>query len=113
MVDEAAVNTLLHQSREAHKRKQRSAGVVDRDGTVISAPNWPEAEQHIVEALRLRLEAHDLDPEHTASGWRDDLASDDKLIAFYCAYSLPFIPAKLLRQVYARFPDFKDIAYIP
>lgn len=113
MVDAHAVNTLLVASRAAHDRKRLAAGRVDRYGKVIAPPNWPVAEQHIAEALRLRLEAHALDPDHTASGWRDDLASDDKLIAFYVAYAKPFIPADQLEQVYARFPDFQHIQYIP
>lgn len=113
MVDEQVVNQKLHASRAAHARKQQASGRVDRSGKVIQQPNWPVAEQHIVTALALRLEAHALDPEHTASGWKDDAASDEELIAFYCAYSLPFIPAEQLEQVYARFPHFRTIKYIP
>lgn len=112
-MDEAAVNRLLAASRAAHDAKKRKAGVVDRDGRVLSQPNYPQAEQHIVEALRLRLEAHEMDPEHVASGWRDDRSTDAQLIAFYVAYSKPFIPEPQLAQVYERFPAYAEIAYIP
>lgn len=113
MIDEAAVNTLLAASRSAHDMKKRKAGVIDKHGTVIASPNWPEAEKCIVDALRLRLEAHDLDPKHKASGWADDRSPDAELIRFYIAYSKPFIPEKQLKQVYKRFPDYEQIEYIP
>jgi hypothetical protein len=112
-VDVAEVNRLLTASRAAHDAKKRSAGVIDRDGRVLAPPDYPSAEQHIVEALRLRLEAHALDPAHTASGWSADKAPDDKLIAFYVAYSKPFIPEKDMHQVLARFPAYAEIRYIP
>lgn len=114
-VDTATVNRLLQQSREKHTAKKRAAGVVDRDGRVVSAPNYQRGEAEIVEALRLRLEAHELDPEHTAEGWRDDraFASDEKLIAFYVAYSKPLIPEEQMALVLQRFPAYAEIRYIP
>ena len=113
MIDEPAVNRLLVASRAAHDMKKRNAGIINKAGDVIAKPNWPVAEQHIVEALRLRLEAHALDPEHTASGWAQDAAPDAELIKFYLAYSLPHIPRAQLAQVFARFPAYREIRYIP
>lgn len=118
-VDVAEVNRLLAASREAHNRKKRTAGVIDRDGRVIAPPNYSTAEQHIVEALRLRLEAHTLDPEHTADGWSVPIppaktaTSDAELIRFYVAYSKPFIGEKEMAMVLERFPAYAEIRYIP
>jgi hypothetical protein len=113
VVDVTEVNRLLSASREAHKRKKAAAGIVDGQGKVIAKPNWPVAEQHIVEAFRTRVEAHTLDPEHTASGWNDDRASDKDLLAFFIAYSRPFLSEKHLTMAIERYPEFQDIAYIP
>ncbi len=109
----AEVDRLLVASREAHTAKKRKAGVIDGSGTVIAQPDYPTAEQHIVEALRLRLEAHGLDPAHESSGWAQDMSPDAELIKFYVAYSRPFIPRKLMVQVLERFPAYAEIRYIP
>lgn len=118
MVDTEAVHRLLTASREAHKRKKRLAGVVDREGNVLQAPDWPSAEQEIVTALKLRLEAHALDPAHTAPAWMtDQLANkgvpDAELIKFFVAYAKPFIAPEQMAAVLARFPAYADVAYIP
>lgn len=112
-VDTAAVNRLLAASREAHDMKRRNAGRIDGTGKVAAQPNWPRAEQYIAEALRLRLDAHDADPEHTASGWGDDTAPDAMLIRFYVAYSKPLISESDMAKVIARFPEYAEVAYIP
>lgn len=80
------VHALLTQSRAAHTAKKRAAGLTDKHGNVTSHPNYPKAEQHIADALRLRLEAHDLDPDHTAPAWRDDTTPHAQLVAFYTEY---------------------------
>lgn len=89
------VARLLAASREAHLRKKRFAGVVDQGGTVTSAPDYPKAESHIAEALRLRLEANALDPQHTAPEWAADQVinkgiTDAQLIEWFRVY--PTIP---------------------
>lgn len=89
------VGQLLAASRDAHTRKKHAAGTVDQQGTVTSQPNYPVAESHIAEALRLRLEADALDPAHTSPDWDADQrankgVSHDALIAFFRAY--PAIP---------------------
>lgn len=118
-VDVAEVNRLLAESRAAHEAKKRKAGVIDRDGRVVTNPNWPEAEQHIVEALRLRVEAHALDPDHTAPGWSVPIppaktaTPDAELIRFYVAYAKPYIPADVMAQIIERFPQYGEIEYIP
>lgn len=119
MIDEVAVNGLLSASRAAHEMKKRRAGVIDSTGATIAPANWAEAEHHLVEALRLRLDAHDLDPEHTASGWLVPIPPAPKptpepdLIRFYVAYSKPFIPEHVMARVLERFPVFVDVRYIP
>lgn len=118
-VDVAEVNRLLAASRAAHEAKKRKAGVIDKEGRVIAAPNWPAAEQHIVEALRCRVEAHVLDPEHTASGWSIPIppattaTPDADLIKFYVAYAKPFISPDVMAHVLARFPAYAAIEYLP
>jgi hypothetical protein len=84
------VADLLIASRAQHDQKRQSTGRVNRDGIVTSKPNYPKAENHIAEALRLRLEAHELDPEHTDPEWSRDVAPHDALVAFYRQY--PLIP---------------------
>lgn len=119
MIDTLEVNRLLSESRAAHGMKKRFAGVIDGLGTVIAPPNYPTAEQHIVEALRLRLEAHALDPKHTADGWSVPIppaktpTPDAELIRFYVAYAKPFIGEKQMAMVLERFPAYADIRYIP
>lgn len=89
------VADLLQQSRAAHLRKKYVAGRADKQGRISHPPDYPQAESHIAEALRLRLEAEALDPEHTDPAWSTDLSankgvSSADLIAFFRAY--PAIP---------------------
>lgn len=115
----AEVNRLLAASRAAHASKKVKAGRVDKEGVVIVAPNYTEAEQHIAEALSLRLQAHVLDPAHVASGWSVPIppatrpTPDADLIAFYVAYCKPLIPEDQMAQITARFPQYAEIAYLP
>lgn len=56
--------------------------------------DYPLAESHIAEALRLRLEAHALDPDHHDPAWADDTranrgVSHDALVAFFQRYAEP------------------------
>lgn len=112
-VDVDAVNRLLTASRNAHDMKKRSAGVIDSTGAVLAKPNYPVAEQHIVTALALRLDAHDADPRHTADGWQADRSPDAELIKFYVCYSKPYIPRDVMARVVARFPAYAELQYIP
>ena len=68
------VADLLAASRAAHLQKKHAAGRVDRVGTVIAAPDYPKAEQHAEDALNLRLQAHELDPEMADPAWAQDEA---------------------------------------
>ncbi len=118
-VDTAEVNRLLAVSRAAHEQKKRNAGVINKAGDVIAAANYPAAEQHLVTALVARLDAHELDPEHTASGWAQPIpparnpTPEAELLKFYWAYSLPFISDADKARVLARFPEFESVRYIP
>lgn len=112
-VDTAEVNRLLAASRAAHDLKKRHAGLVDADGIVTAKPNYPMAEQHVVQALTLRQQAHVLDPGHTADGWSQDRVSDEALIKFYVSYALPHIPEPLMVDILKRFPAYAEIRYIP
>jgi hypothetical protein len=69
---DSQITALLSQSRAAHDRKKRAAGQTDREGKITSAPNYPQAETEMAEALKLRLEAHDLDPSHESTAWHTD-----------------------------------------
>ncbi len=114
----ATVAQKLAASRDAHLRKKHAAGKIDSLGTVESAPDYPKAEAHILEALTLRLEAHALDPQHEAPAWAEDTAankglSDDALLMFFVAYCKPLIPPDQMAQLVARDPLFAKIAYIP
>src|SRR3990167_8808561 len=85
------VAILLAQSRAAHLRKKHHAGRADKKGTVISPPDYPQAEQAIREAIRYREEAHTLDPDHTDPVWVSDQAlnrgvSHEALLAFFRQY---------------------------
>ncbi len=89
-----SIADLLAQSRAAHLSKKRAAGTIDGAG-IPSSPDYPKAEAHIAEALRLRLEAEEQDPRHESSAWAEDLAANRgvtsaDLIAFYQKY--PLIP---------------------
>lgn len=70
------VHQLLARSRAEHAAKKEAAGRTNKDGVVISAPNYPKAEAHIREAIRLREAAHALDPEMQDPAWAEDFASN-------------------------------------
>jgi hypothetical protein len=73
------VAALLSQSRAAHDRKKKAAGLTDKKGIVTRHPDYPTAEAETREALRLREEAHALDPDHTAPAWSVDQAANKGL----------------------------------
>jgi hypothetical protein len=104
-VDVAEVNRLLQASRGAHARYRQAANT--------PPPNYQLSERHVLDALILRLDAHDRDPEHTVAGWRDDKAPDADLIAFYVAYAKPLVTPDQMARITARFPAYAQIAYIP
>ena len=118
-VDTMEVDRLLAASRQAHDAKKRNAGVINKAGDVIAPPNYAKAEQSLVEALTCRLDAHDLDPEHTAPGWLIAIpparipTTEAELIRFYVAYAKPLIPPDVMARVIARFPAYAEIRYIP
>lgn len=88
------VAELLAASRAAHLQKKHAAGRVDKQGVVIAQPNYPKAEGHIAEALRLRREAHALDPDQMDSAWQIDRTlngcDSETLMRFFEKY--PTIP---------------------
>lgn len=69
---DAEISALLSQSRAAHDRKKKAAGLTDKTGAITRHPNYPQAEAEMREALRLRLQAHDLDPDHASPAWHAD-----------------------------------------
>lgn len=84
MADALDVNRLLESHRSAHAEYRRAANPDS------GLPNYPLAEQHIAKALTLLQQAHELDPEHRASGWAEQKAPYEKLVQFYQRY--PTIP---------------------
>ncbi len=70
------VAELLQQSRAAHRRYRESAGHVKASGDVAIHPNDEAARLAVVDALRFRNEAHDLDPAMDDFAWADDLAAN-------------------------------------
>lgn len=87
------VLALLAQSRAAHDRKKKAAGLTDKHGMVTRRPNYPEAEAEMALALTLRLDAHALDPNHESPAWGIDQAankglSHQQMCEFMAAYAL-------------------------
>ena len=78
MPDLHEVNRLLDASRAAHAEYRQAAN--------SPKPNYPLAEQHVARALDLRLQAHQLDPEHRSTGWKSDTAPHERLVSFYQKY---------------------------
>jgi len=86
-----SVADLLRLSRAEHLAKKCAAGRANSDGVVTEAPNYPKAEAHIREAIRLREAAHALDPEMADPAWADDLAknkgvSSESLLTWFRHY---------------------------
>lgn len=79
-----SVSALLKRSRAHHANKTRYAN--QKRGSQ-HVPNYPQAEAEIRDALRLRLEAHELDPTHSDPEWANDTVPHDALIAFMRRYS--------------------------
>ena len=69
----------LTASRDAHATYRR----VHDDAAKRKAPKPSGWQQHLWDALHLRLEAHDLDPTHADPAWSDDLAPHAELVSFY------------------------------
>lgn len=84
------VSDLLIASRAQHDQKRQHTGRTNREGIVTHQPNYPKAEGYIAEALRLRTEAHALDPDHLDPEWRRDVVPHEELMAFFREY--PTIP---------------------
>ncbi len=84
------VGDLLIASRAQHDQKRQQTGRTSREGVVTAQPDYPKAEAYLAEALRLRLDAHALDPDHADPEWRRDVVSHDDLVAFFRLY--PAIP---------------------
>jgi len=66
------VDNLLRQSRAAHDRKKKAAGLTDKEGRITHRPNYQEAEAEIRTALELRNQAHALDPQQVSPAWAAD-----------------------------------------
>lgn len=86
-----SVAELLAQSRQAHQRSFQSRGRINKQGTVSHAPTLTEAGAQIREALRLRTEAHALDPQQADAAWLADRQAmkgqpSDALLSFYVGY---------------------------
>lgn len=82
MADALEVNRLLDASRAAHREYRQAANPTS------GHPNYPLAEQHVAKAHNLRMQAHELDPDHRSSGWSADTVPHDRLIRFYSSYAL-------------------------
>lgn len=76
IADAVSISILLQQSRAAHLRKKHAAGRANKDGIVTTPPNYPQAEQHIRDAITFRETAERLDPEHLDSAWIEDQAAN-------------------------------------
>lgn len=81
------VADLLTASRQHALQRKRLAGRANKDGHITHRPNYPAAEQAAAQALKLRLQAHDLDPDHTDPAWSDDPAPHAEIVAFLEAYA--------------------------
>lgn len=88
------VATLLEQSRTAHQRSKRERGEINERGSVKTAPRLVQAGALIAEALRWRLEAEALDPNHVDPAWLDDQQANrgqtsDAMVTFLGRYLTP------------------------
>lgn len=72
------VAVLLQQSRQANLDRLRAGNA--------KPPNYQLAEQHAARALELRLQAHDIDPQHADSEWANDKAPHDQVVGFLRKY---------------------------
>ena len=95
MSSDPTIADLLQQSRQHALNRKRHAGRANKDGLVSTPPDYPQAEAHAAQALDLRLQAHNLDPEHADPAWVTDLSanrgiSHDAIVAFLTEY--PRIP---------------------
>jgi hypothetical protein len=81
------VDQLLTQSRAHHATYRQYA---NRKSGQRPDPDYAQAEQAIASALDTRLQAQQLDPDHTDPAWALDRGQHDALIAFYAKY--PTIP---------------------
>lgn len=82
-----SVAQLLAESRAHHANKNKLA---NRKVNGQPAPDYPSAEAEIAQALKKRLQAHGMDPQHLDPSWSLDRASHADLVAFYQLY--PEIP---------------------
>lgn len=86
-VDSPSVSSLLKRSRAHHQRKTELAN--KRLGKQ-HVPNYQAAEAEAAKALELRLQAHDLDPDHLDPEWANDPAPHAEIVAFLQKYeSIP------------------------
>ncbi|MEY4385599.1 MAG: hypothetical protein RLY20_882 [Verrucomicrobiota bacterium] len=85
--DTPSVAELLAQSRAHHLTKTRLA---NRRIAGKHAPDYGAAEQAAAQALTLRLQAHQLDPDHIDPAWAADVVPHEQIVAFLTAY--PSIP---------------------
>lgn len=82
-----SVAALLTRSRAHHQRKTELA---NRFRGKVHVPNYRQAEHEAAQALALRLQAHDLDPNHLDPEWANDKAPHAEIVAFLTKYeSLP------------------------
>ena len=81
------MSALLKRSRAHHAQKSRFANQMQGKQHV---PNYAKAEAEIAEALRLRLQAHELDPTHADPEWANDKVPHEALVEFFQRY--PTIP---------------------
>lgn len=77
------VGDLLAASRAAHARYRRHAGTADAKGNITRAYDATVCEPAITDALKTRLQAHELDPDHADPAWAQDGAQHQKLVTFY------------------------------
>ena len=85
------VATLLAQARAAHNAKKQAAGRAGAGGVILEHPDYPKAEACIREAIRLREQAHEIDPTQSDAAWSEDLAANKNvssvaLLAWFKGY---------------------------
>lgn len=88
------VTALLAASRAGHAKYRTLAGRINDKGTISQVPNLYDAGQAIASALSARLEAEQLDPQHTDPAWIADRRlnkgqTSESLIEFYGRYLSP------------------------
>jgi hypothetical protein len=79
------VAELLRLSRHHAQQRKRHTGM-QKNGAITSKPDYTQATLEAQQALDLRLQAHQLDPEHQDPAWLADPVPHAQMVSFLEKY---------------------------